>query len=57
MSAADRKNWPGIFLPTAFQQHYLDFLNRKFQDYQSSLTGQKKQDNTAGKNLRDALIP
>jgi len=57
MSAADPQKLAGHFpSPTAFQQHYLDFLNRKFQDYQSSLTGQKKQDNTAGKNLRDALI-
>ncbi len=41
--------------PSEFQQHYLNYLNKLYENYQNSLTGEKRPDNSAGKKLRDAL--
>jgi DNA helicase-2/ATP-dependent DNA helicase PcrA len=55
-TAAPEKLSSLLASPTPFQQNYLDYLSKKYQEYQNSLTGQKRQDNSAGTKLRNILI-
>lgn len=40
---------------TPFQQHYLDYIAKLYQNYTEALSGDKRKDNSAGIKLRDAL--